>query len=144
MLRDQEQRCEQRYGMCSVIKNKEMWYVMTNKDVQCSTLMSIHLSCIHQQVLNLHMFQVQNLQKQLQQCKKGAKREIGGRKEDHHQDLGQMFSGDQFEASGKSLEKQCQGIGDHHHPQQLKAKPGTTFDCSCPIAWIHVPQGNQK
>jgi hypothetical protein len=77
--------------------------------------------------------------KKIAAMQKGAKREIGGRKEDHHQDLGQMFSGDQFEASGKSLEKQCQGIGDHHHPQQLKAKPGTTFDCSCPIAWIHVP-----
>jgi hypothetical protein len=70
---------------------------------------------------------------------KGAKRENGDHKEDHHQDLGKVLSGDQFEASGKSLEKQCQGIGDYHHPQQLKAKPGTTFDCSCPIACIHVP-----
>lgn len=63
--------------MCSVINNKELWYVMTNKDVQCSTLMSIHLSCIHQQVLNLHMFQVQNLEKKVQQCKKEPKGKLG-------------------------------------------------------------------
>lgn len=63
--------------MCSVIKNKEMWYVMTNKDVQCSTLKSIHLSSIRQQVLNLHTFQVQNLQKHLQQCKKEPKGKLG-------------------------------------------------------------------
>ncbi len=125
--------------MCSVIKNKEMWYVMTNK--RCAVFNS-HVNSFFmytQQVLNLHMFQVQKPPKKIAAMQKGAKREIGGRKEDHHRDLGQMFSSDQFEASGKSLEKQCQGIGDHHHPQQLKAKPGTTFDCSCPIAWIHVP-----
>jgi hypothetical protein len=55
------------------------------------------------------------------------------------QNLCKMLPGDQFKASGEDLEKRCHDVGKNDYPQQLKAKPGSTFDCSGPIAWIHVP-----
>jgi hypothetical protein len=55
------------------------------------------------------------------------------------QNLCKMLPSDQFKASGEDLEKRCHDVGKNDYPQQLTAKPGSTFDCSGPIAWIHVP-----